>query len=75
MSAIAFNHAKDAELAWVDGQINFGSSSSGEGVAKTEEAASKEAGSVPILDTMSSVEVCQTRPYMCLVGLGLTCIW
>lgn len=53
MSAITFNHAKDAELAWVDGQIHFSAPSGG---PKTEDL-----GLVPILDAVTSVEVCVCR--------------
>lgn len=50
MSAISFYPAKDAELAWVDGQIHFSPAGGArEGV---------EAGNMPILDALSSIEVC-----------------
>ena len=69
MSAIAFSHAKDADLAWVEGQIHFVNPSTTPNVnpstagnaasqnANGEKNENKELNLVPTLDTVPSAEV------------------
>ena len=62
MSSISFSPAKDAELAWVDGQIHFSAPTAREltqngGKTPSEGEDSKEVNIiVPILDALTSVE-------------------
>ncbi len=58
MSSVFFSQAKDAELAWVDGEIHFSSVTS-KGVMGTVEGESgnKELGTVPVLDSLPQDQV------------------
>lgn len=58
MSAISFSQAKDAELAWVEGQIHFDSSTSSRELASgNANVGNKELNAMPILDALTSAEV------------------
>ncbi len=58
MSSVFFSQAKDAELAWVDGEIHFSSVTS-KGVMGTVEGESgnKELDTVPVLDSLPQDQV------------------
>ena len=59
MSAITFRPAKDAELAWVDGQIHFSSPAARELTqegGKPSSTTGQELNMVPILDALTSAE-------------------
>ena len=55
MSSISFSQAKDADLAWVDGQIHFSSSTRRTGGNENED--NKELNLVPVLDALAAPEV------------------
>ncbi len=58
MSSISFSQAKEAELAWVDGQIHFSGSIPGKGESKTNgNVGTKELNVVPVLDALTLHEV------------------
>jgi hypothetical protein len=75
MSAISFSHARDADLAWVEGQIHFVNPASTPTVptAGLESNANVEKNNkdnlVPTLDTVPSVEVGWGR-----MGLNITLV-
>ena len=58
MSSVSFRQAKDAELAWIDGQINFSSATSkgiiGMGEEKME---ANQTDLIPVLDAPSQNQV------------------
>ena len=58
MSSVSFRQAKDAELAWIDGQINFSSATSkgiiGMGEDKME---TNKSDLIPVLDAPSQNQV------------------
>lgn len=61
MSSVSFRQARDAELAWIDGQIHFSSATS-KGVIGMEEEEMKESQTdlIPVLDAPSHSQVCIT---------------
>lgn len=58
MSSVSFRQAKDAELAWIDGQIHFSSATS-KGIVglKGQEVEENKTDLVPILDAPSHDQV------------------
>lgn len=58
MSSVNFSQAKDAELAWVDGEIHFSSATSKNVVGEGENDAEKTGDLVPVLDALPSNLVC-----------------
>ncbi len=79
MSSITFSPARDAELAWVDGQIHFSAPTAKElGGNPTQNGGkpstagdedSKELNMVPILDALTSAEA-RRRRRRGMEGLG-----
>ncbi len=61
MSSVLFSKAKDAELAWLDGQIHINPAANlGQYINRTEdskESIARELNLVPILDAVPSTEV------------------
>lgn len=60
MSSISFSQAKDAELAWLDGQIHINPAANLGQYIKggNENEGARELNLVPILDALPSAEVC-----------------
>lgn len=58
MSSVSFRQAKDAELAWIDGQIHFSSATS-KGIVglKGQEVEENKTDLVPVLDAPSHNQV------------------
>ena len=58
MSSVFFSQAKDAELAWVDGQIHFSSATS-KGVVGSKEVPvdKEETDRVPVLEGLPTTQV------------------
>lgn len=58
MSSVSFSQAKDAELAWVDGEIHFSSVTS-KGVVGLVEGRNdgRELDTVPVLDSLPQDQV------------------
>ena len=60
MSSVFFSQAKDAELAWVDGQIHLSTATS-KGVIGSEEAPlgkEEKIDHVPVLEGLPTTQVC-----------------
>ena len=54
MSSVSFGQAKDAELAWVDGEIHFSSATSKNVVGEGDNDQEKAGDLVPVLDALPS---------------------
>lgn len=53
MSSVTFSQAKDAELAWIDGEIHFSSSTSKSILGQEESMDSEDTSDgVPVLDVL-----------------------
>ncbi len=57
MSSVSFSQAKDAELAWVDGQVHFSSVTSKGVVGLKEDGKDSELDTVPVLDSLPQDQV------------------
>lgn len=63
MSSVTFSQAKDAELAWIDGEIHFSSTTS-KGILGQEESMNGDDSSdgVPVLDVLPQTLVRYSVP-------------
>ena len=67
MSSVSFRLAKDAELAWINGQIHFSSATS-KGIIGMNEEESKT-GLIPVLDAPSQNQVKLTHSSIHITSL------